>query len=230
MYKKLTLIFGIILLCISTASAATVEPLSNFKVIEPIDDSMVAGEEGCALFGFTAKYDTTIVINFTIEHPEICSSEWCTVILINNLLFSDEISPGVFSTGEIEISKGYHTLRICYQSNSAIVPDNYNFSLEILSEDVVIASSNKRSGGGSSYTFPTSTPTPTPTPVINETVVAGGEGMNLTPTPTPVKIVAKQVQEPPKSYWGTIIGIILAILILMLIFFDRKRKKPNVLP
>ncbi|MCK4665952.1 hypothetical protein KAU33_04340 [Candidatus Dependentiae bacterium] len=223
MYKKTLIIIGIIFLFISIASATIVEPLSDFKIIIPIDDSMVAGEEKYALFEFNANYNTTIVINFTIEHPEICSDEWCGTIALNGKAFPDEVAPGVFSTGEIEITKGYYSLGIHYQSNSAVVPDNYNFSLEIFSEDVVAASSKKSRGGGGSHTFPTPTPTPVITP--NETAIACDGG--VTPTPTPIKIIAEQTQEASGLSWLIMIGIILILLGLLLagLIIRRRRRR-----
>jgi len=226
MYKKTLIIIGIMFLFISITSAATVEPLSDFKTIIPINESMIAGEGSCALFDFTANYNTTIVINFTIEHPDICSGEWCVSILLNGEAFSNETAPGVFSTGEIDIFKGHFILEICHQSNSAVVPDNYNFSLEIFSEDIVIASSKKSRGGGGSHTFPTPIPTPVITP--NETAIACDGG--VTPTPTPIKIIAEQTQEPSGLSWLIMIGIILILLGLLfagLIIRRRRRDKDN---
>ena len=166
---KTILIIGIAILSIGTASAATsVEPLSSFNPLIDFDENIVAGDKHFALFEFTAKYDTTVVINFTVEHPEINEDEWCGLILFDEIVYPDEVAPGVFSTGEVEIDKGYYLIQVQYKSDIAVVPGKYNFSLDILSENILIEPSRKSSGG-----FGGSLPMPTP----NATAEPGNGGI-----------------------------------------------------
>ena len=213
MYKILILLIGIALLNIGSANAATtsVEPLSGFYPIADFNKSIVAGNEYSALFEFTANYDTTVVINFTIEHPEINDNEWCGVILFNETAFPDEIDPGVFSTGEVEIKKGYHLVGVQYKPDIAIVPGNYNFSLDILSENILIESSRRSSGGHG--TLPLVIPTP------NATAEAGDGGIpNATATSTPP--LFHEWQEPLEDL-GNLYPMNLYFLIVIVLLMVR---------
>ena len=208
---KTILMTGILLLCIGTinASATSVEPLSDFNPIVDVKDSIIPGNEYFASFEFTANYDTIVVINFTVEHPEINSDEWCTTMVFNEMIFSGETAPGVFSTGEVEIKKGHHLIEVYYKSHIAVLPDMYNLTLHILSEDVVIESS-RRSGGG----FGGSLPMPTP----NATAEAGDGGIpNATVTSAPV-IFTVGGQEPPEprgNLWPWNLFFLISVLLLM---------------
>lgn len=207
---KTILIIGIAILSIGTASAATsVEPLSEFNPIIDFSENIVAGNEHSALFEFTAKYDTTVVINFTVEHPEINEGEWCGLILFDEVAYPDEVAPGVFSTGEVEIDKGYYLIEVQYKSDIAVLPGKYNFSLDILSEDILIEPS-RRGGGG----FGGSLPMPTP----NATAEAGDGGIpNVTATSAPV-IFTVGGQEPPEqigNIWPWNLFFLISVLLLI---------------
>jgi len=213
---KTILIVGLIFLCIGTASAATttVEPLSGFNPIVDVSEDVIPGNEYWATFEFTANYDTTIVINFSVEHPEIGSDEWFVTIIFNETSFSDEIAPGVFSTGEVEINKGYHLIGVQYRPHIAVLPDNYNLTLEILSEDVVIETTRRRGGGGGSGGV-----LPTPTP--NATAEPGDGGIPVAmATSVPVTFtVGQEPSEPPepRNYlYGMNVVILIILNLLML--------------
>jgi len=209
MYKNVILLIGIALLCIGSANAATtsVEPLSNFNPIVDFEEDIVAGNEYPALFEFTANYDTTVIINFTIEHPEINEGEWCGFIFFNETIYPDEIAPGMFSTGEVDIEKGYHLVDVQYKSNIAIVPGRYNFSLDILSENILIESSRRGGGGGG-------LPLPTPTP--NATAEPGGGGV-ITATSAPVifTVVDQEPPEPLGNIWPWNLYFLVTVILLM---------------
>ena len=209
---KTVLLTGILLLCIGSinASATSVEPLSDFNPIVDVKDSMIPGSEYFASFEFTANYDTVVVINFTVEHPEINSDEWCTTIIFNETSFSDETAPGVFSTGEVEIDKGYHLIEVYYKSHIAVLPDVYNLTLHILSEDVVIESS-RRSGGGFRGSLPMPTPNATATAEPSDDRIP-----NVTATSAPV-IFTVGGQEPPEPRSNLyLIGLIFLVVIILL--------------
>lgn len=208
---KAILIAGILLLWIGSVSAATtsVEPLSDFSTIIDFNENIIAGDEHIALFEFIAKYDTAVIINFTVEHPEINEDEWCGLIRFDEVVYPDEVAPGVFSTGEIEIDKGYYLIQVQYKSDIAVLPGRYNFSLDILSENILIEPARK-SGSGSSR-LPVSTP--------NATAEAGDGGIpNATATSAPV-IFTVGGQEPPEPrgniYPMNLIFLIVTILLMI---------------
>lgn len=214
MYKNVTLLIAITLLCIGTANAETtiVEPLSDFNPIADFKENIVAGSEYSALFEFNARYDTIVVINFTVEHPEINEGEWCGLILFNETVFPGEVAPGVFSTGEIDIKKGYYLVGVQYKSNVAIVPGKYNFTLDILSEDILIEPSNDgRRGGGFGLIMPTPNATVKPSDVTIPNVIA---------TSTPVTFTVGG-QEPPQDPLGNIWPWNLYFLITLVILMAR---------
>lgn len=246
--KKTLIILLILSFLITPVVGDTINPITNFKTLVDFPDDVKSGEIYTTEFSFSSTHNTLILINFTITQLNtefaIGFNEWGAHFILNGTAFNlNETAPGQFMSNATPINVSDHNLTLSFSSLPNIVPANYNYSLEMSSEQIEVAPSptkKKRSSGGGSSTWPittptatataTPTPTPTPTPVPTPapTVIPSEVAPLTTPEPYPaVNISAAQAQITtdyrPHIIFGGMIFLLAAMVAMILL--GRKRKK-----
>ena len=231
--KKLLFILLILTFLTSPALADTIEPLFGFKTITDFPTDMKAGQTYQSECSFASTHDTSILINFTVSHPDINYDEWDAHFVLNGTTMQfNESAPGHFTSNITSISKGNHNLIISFHSLSNIVPGQYGYEFNLSSTQIEVTPTKKsRSSGSSTTAWPitthtaTASPTATPTPVSTE--ISDLSMPTVSPTPEPVNITSAQTyiatDYRPHMMLGGMIFLLAAIITL--ISLGRRKKK-----
>ena len=234
--KKLLTALLILTFLISPALADTFEPLTDFDETVSLPTDMRPGFTYHSNYTFSSTHATSIIVNFSILHPDINCDEWFAHFVLNGTAMSfNESSPGNFTSNAISIAIGDHTLNLSVYSLPNIVPGQYNYTFNLSSEQIEITptpTKKKRSSRGGTSTWPITTPTatvtPTPTPTATPTPIPGEIAPPPTPAPTPyINISAAQAQITTDYRPHVILGGMLFLLaaIIAMIMLGKKRKK-----
>ena len=231
--KKLLFILLILTFLTSPALADTIEPLFGFKTITDFPTDMKAGQTYQSECSFASTHDTSILINFTVSHPDINYDEWNAHFILNGTTMSfNESAPGHFTSNITSIVKGNHKLNISFSSLHNIVPGQYGYEFNLSSTQIEVTPTKKRrSSGGSTTAWPITTPTatvtPTPVPTPVPTAIPDLSKPTVSPTPEPVNITSAQTyittDYRPHMMLGGMIFLLAAIITL--ISLGRRKKK-----
>lgn len=209
----------------SIASAATVEPITEFVNVTSMNVSIQGDRIHKFEYTIVSTNAIDMAVNFTIKHDRIENDEWNVTIHLNGNeieTHENETYPGHFISNVTILPVGESNLNVTIQPVPNIVPGNYAFEIRVLHNDIVIATPSKSSSGGRRY-YPT--PTPTPTPV------------NAMPEPTQTAVmdddtnvsddnVSEAPQEPDtdnKFLYG-LLGMIAVIILIYLYSLHKKQE------
>ena len=247
--KKLLIALLIITFLISPSSAGTFEPLTDFNETVSLPTDMRPGFTYHSNYTFSSTHATSIIVNFSVLHPDINYDEWFAHFVLNGTIMQfNESSPGNFTSNTTPIAIGDHTLNLSVYSLPNIVPGQYNYTFDLSSEQIEVVPTptkkkKSRGGGGSStwpITTPTATPTPTPTPTPAPTPVPTPVPTTA-PTAIPSEVISLPASEPypvvnisaaqaqittdyrPHIIFGGMIFLLAAMVAMILL--GRKRKK-----
>lgn len=237
--KQILLLILSLLILTSIVSATLSEPLSNFVNVTPISGEIIPGNTYNFKYSFLSSHTTAVMINYSILYTENTSeeskvnySEWDVIFSLNDeIIVSEEVKAGLFSSEEVPILAGDYNLTITVQSVPNILPGSYKLDAILLSEKIettITTIIKKSSGGSTRHYIITATPTPTPTQTVTLTEKPTITVEQITNNHTTKNInVSEQPLEPTNKTWLLYIAIILMVLVVGISIYYKKRKTNN---
>lgn len=211
---------------ISTASADN--PISDFKTIIPIPDNIVAGSTYQSEYTFIVIHQTTVFINFTIEHPDVNYDDWYIYYILNkNIITPNETSPGTFSSDELTLLAGDFNLTLYIQPIPNVNYSEYNYDLSLNPVNIPIPPTpstpddDSFGGFGGRRRF-LSTPTPTPNATEMSTIKSADTTVKPTLMVTPTATQTEDQDEVGYMYVITvlckiIVGFVIILILILII-------------
>lgn len=228
--KKLLIALLILAFLISPSLADTFEPLIDFETVHALPENMLSGYTYLSLHYFSSTHDTSIIVDFTVLHPDIEYDEWNVHFSLDGAdIFLNETSPGDFTSEKIPISTGHHVLVLSVSSLPNIIPGQYGYEYNLLSEQLNVApTATLKKSSSESISWITTTPTATPTPSPTHATTDTNEIVSTT-TPEPTNITTIETFQAADYRPHIIVGglLFLLIVIMSLIIIGNWKKKMN---
>lgn len=227
--KQIILLILSLLILTSVVSATSSEPLSNFVNVTPISGEIIPGDTYNFKYSFSSSRTTAVMINYSILYTENTSeefkvnySEWDVIFSLNDeIITSEEVKAGLFSSEEVPILAGDHFLNITVQALPNILPGSYKLDAILLSEKIetIVTTIIKRTSSGSGRRYYIA-----PTPTAEQTITTE----QITNNHTTKNInVSEQPLESTNKTWLLYTALILMILVVGISIYYKKRKTNN---